>query len=35
MTIWHLLFLSLFVIAGMVFAGKLRGLPGLRSLPQY
>lgn len=35
MKIGHILFLAIFVLIGVVFAGKLRSLPGLSMLPQY
>jgi len=35
MKIGHILFLSAFVLVGVVFAGWLRGLPGISMLPQY
>jgi hypothetical protein len=34
MRIWHLAFLFMFVLIGMVFANTLRGWPGLSMLPQ-
>jgi hypothetical protein len=34
MHLYHLLFLGVFVIIGMVFANQLRALPGLSMLPQ-
>jgi len=35
MRIYHLLFLAMFVLIGMVFSGWLRSLPGLSMLPTY
>lgn len=35
MRLGHIAFLAAFVLVGMIFAGKLRGLPGLSMLPQY
>jgi len=35
MKLWHILFLLGLVMIGVVFAGTLRGLPGISMLPQY
>lgn len=35
MKLGHIAFLAAFVLVGVVFAGKLRGLPGISMLPQY
>jgi len=35
MNVGHVVFLIALVLVGVVFAGKLRSLPGISMLPQY
>lgn len=35
MKLGHIAFLAIVLLAGVVFAGTLRGLPGISMLPQY